>query len=170
MSGKSSLLYLHGLDSQPTPLKTHMLSTFGMSVIAPQMHYREEKQLYNRLIKLCKYFNVQWIVGSSIGGYVAYWLSQDIGIPCILINPALSFRSLDTALVPSDISFTKAERIVFIGEKDNVVIPEDTIQWIRNFNPDDMRGIQILPDVGHRVTADYLRNLVSQCISNPSII
>lgn len=164
MSGKPSLLYLHGLDSQPTPLKTHLLSTLGMGVIAPQMHYREEKQLYNRLKQLCEQFNVQWIVGSSMGGYVAYWLSQDIGISCVLINPALAFRSQDPGLVPQDIPFTHAERIVYIGEEDDVVIPDNTIQWLGRFSPDDMPHIRMLPNVGHRVSADHLRDLVSQCI------
>lgn len=165
MSEKPSLLYLHGLDSQPTPLKTHLISTLGYSVIAPQMHYRHERQLYQRLKNLCLYFNVQWIVGSSMGGYTAFWLSHDMGLPCVLINPALSFRSQDPGLVPEEISFSCAKRIIFIGEEDDLVIPEQTIQWLNQYNSDDMPEIRMLPDIGHRVSAPLLKKVVSECIS-----
>lgn len=164
MEEKPGLLYLHGLDSQPTPLKTHLISTLGVTVIALQMHYRQERNLYQRLRNLCLYFDVKWIVGSSLGGYAAFWLSHDLGIPCVLLNPALAFRSQDPGLVPENIPFTPAKRIVFMGEKDDVVIPETTIQWLYEYNPENMPDIRKLSDVGHRVSAECLRELVLDAI------
>ena len=35
---------------------------------------------------------IEFLVGRSHGGYLSYWLSEELGIPCLIMNPHLSVR------------------------------------------------------------------------------
>lgn len=158
------VLYLHGLDSSPTPEKTSMIARLGFRVIAPQMHYREEKNLYGRVGRLIDYFQPDWIVGSSIGGYMGFWLSRQFDIPAILINPALSFKEEDPGLIQSFTLNDTAAHIV-IGMKDDVVLPEKTLGWLEG-NRAHFTKVDLYPqeDMGHRIQVDELKSIIMQIV------
>lgn len=164
MAAVPAVLYLHGLDSNPAPLKTGMIARHGFRVIAPQMHYREERNLYDRVCKLIEWFQPDWIIGSSLGGYMGFWLSRQFNLPAILINPALSFREDDPGLV-RNFTFSDVPAHIVIGLKDDVVLPETTISWLEK-NQVHFKNTFIYPqqEMGHRTREEELESIIMQII------
>jgi len=158
----ASILYLHGLDSAPIAVKTSVLADMGFTVIAPMMHYREEKDLYVRLKNIAQHFNVKAIVGSSLGGYTAFWLGQEMGVPVVLLNPALSFYDRDPGLVPKNIQSVDIPVFIYQGAKDDTVDPEATKQWLADHYPGLKPRYHIEPKEKHQVNPRLFSQLMQQ--------
>ena len=116
-------LYIHGLDSSPLPEKTAIMEQAGLKVTAPHLNYRKNKKVYNVLRNLISENEIEFIIGSSFGGMLAYWLGEDLGIPVLLFNPAVVYWSVSIDL-PEIKNYTCPLRMVVLGEKDNIVDPE----------------------------------------------
>jgi predicted esterase YcpF (UPF0227 family) len=95
---KYNCLYIHGLDSSPLKEKLDILKGAGMNVFALHIDYRNQKNSYDLLENFAKKNEINFIVGSSLGGYIGFWLAEQLGIPCLLLNPALAYRSIDNVL------------------------------------------------------------------------
>jgi uncharacterized protein len=162
-----TVLYLHGLDSAPVASKTSGLANLGFTVIAPKIHYREEHDLYIRLRKLAVYFCPKVIIGSSLGGYTAFWLSRDLGIPAVLINPALSFYDEDPGLVPKNISLSHEPVYIYQGALDDTVKPELTRQWLRVHLPRFQPILELAHDNGHQISATRFIDLMNRALCHP---
>lgn len=116
-------LYIHGLDSFPLPGKLEILIKSGLEVIAPHLDYRTQTDVY-QIVKLLAIENqVKFVIGSSLGGYVAFWLAEDLGIPCLLFNPAMTYQRLFGKYLPTITHRLCKERYVVIGSLDETVNP-----------------------------------------------
>ena len=116
-------LYIHGLDSFPVPEKIAILQNAGLDVIAPHIDYRSQKDIYLVLKKTIINEKVEFLVGSSLGGFTAFWLAEDLGLPCLLFNPAMSFGDLFTKHLPEITHRLCPARFVVIGAHDETVDP-----------------------------------------------
>ncbi|GGP50675.1 UPF0227 protein [Shewanella algicola] len=92
MHSKIVILYIHGFGSRfdPQSDKVKALSYLGevkgITVDYTSMPSLIEKQLMNA----CTDFQVDLIVGTSLGGYWANRIGAQIGVPFVSINPAIS--------------------------------------------------------------------------------
>lgn len=164
------VLYLHGFESSPTPIKTSALADLGYTVIAPHIHYKENRGTYERLKSLVEYFKVDWIVGSSLGGYTAFWLSQEFQIPTLLFNPALPFRKIDPGLVPKAIPITNANQTIFFGLKDDTVDPLTTKRWISsNIHQEGITYFEY-PENGHQISIEVFREVITKAVQQLDIL
>jgi len=125
-------LYIHGLDSRPVPEKLDLLEKAGLEVVALHLDYRSETHTYQILKKYAVEEKVVFIVGSSLGGFIAYWLAEDLGIPCLLFNPAMSYRDSLGAYMPEITNSLCPARFVVIGAFDDIVDPEENISFFRD--------------------------------------
>ena len=93
-------LYLHGFQSSPASLKAQqMLTFFSEQNAASQFFAPQLPPEPAQAIELCEQWLTQqiervgrsnvFVVGSSLGGYYASWLTEKLGIKSILINPAI---------------------------------------------------------------------------------
>ena len=124
------ILYIHGLDSRPNPERISSLEAVGHEVIAPDIDYRTQPQTYNRLRGLVRENEISFIVGSSLGGLMGYWLSHDLGLPCLLFNPAI-YVSREEANIVLEEQKGCTERWVVIGDEDDVVNPDESWAILR---------------------------------------
>jgi len=126
-----NILYIHGLDSSPKPEKIEVLKQYGR-VVGLHLDYKKEENPFKLLNDTILNENISHIVGSSLGGFLGFWLGEKNSLPCLLFNPALGMRSID---VQVERNYNKCpKRLIVLGEQDDVVLPYHTIEFLRPFS------------------------------------
>jgi len=99
------IIYIHGFGSHGNGSKAIALRNYcksnNISFIAPSLSTIPDLaiQTVEELIEAFQRFENVSLVGSSLGGYYAMYLSYKYNIPCVLINPAVySYKTLQRAL------------------------------------------------------------------------
>ena len=146
-----SVLYFHGLESQPGGLKVEYLNQNFDFVDAPAMDYRK-KDLFEDWLEYVKTEKPDLIIGSSMGGYFAHALASHTGIPVLLFNPALHNRSFDVEGV--HLGEFKPEGKVILGKKDDVIDPSITKAMLKDSNLE----IEEIKEMEHRIPLDIFIN------------
>lgn len=93
----SLLLYLHGFNSSPQSHKAQVMIHYcaehrpDIKVVVPKLPHFPQ-QAADFLLSIVKQYQANYrigLVGSSLGGYLATWLSDQFQFPAVLINPAV---------------------------------------------------------------------------------
>ena len=126
-----NILYLHGLMSSNKSQKTEWLKE-NHTVFNPVLNYNENSEtIFKDLELLFEEHKVDVIVGSSMGGWLAYHLANKFNIPSLLFNPSLEKNSIEKPKVVEVENLTIRHTIV-LGENDDVVIPSETLNFLEN--------------------------------------
>ncbi len=83
------VLFLHGLDSSSETNKFEVIDTptkYCLTVDYRSKSFEQVKELYEESIEHIK---PDVIVGHSLGGFWALYMSNIHGIPCVAINPSI---------------------------------------------------------------------------------
>jgi hypothetical protein len=159
-SESKKVLYLHGLDSYPKEDRLEILNSEFGKVFSPKIDWRnkeERTKLFSKFCDLIKSNNITNVVGSSMGGQMAFYLSLYCNIDGLCFNPAFNYMYNDLGFEIGD-KFTK-KIIIKLGEHDNVISHERSIDFISQFEGDI--SYEIL-DMGHDVNIEVFRDSVSE--------
>jgi len=94
---QKNILYIHGFNSSPLSVKAKQ-TRHNLSENFPQVQFycpqlvSNPKGVINQLeqiIKSSQSNSLWYLIGSSLGGYFASYLSEKYDFPCVLINPAI---------------------------------------------------------------------------------
>lgn len=151
-------LYLHGLDSFLSDEKRVILEKYTPSLIAPLIDYRKDPYTIQTLLERHQNEKIELVIGSSMGGLTAYYLSWFWQIPCLAFNPALPYRSTIQELpaLPTEINNEKNPRQkylrVILGRHDDVINPFDTLPILmRDINQDEPLSVHFRNDLAHQI-------------------
>ncbi len=129
----TTLIYLHGLDSDPNATKALLTAQYaqklGIDVIRPNLNCPPD-EVISTITPLLD--NNSVLIGSSLGGYFANLLSDMTGVPCVLLNPSirpdLSFQRFldDNAQTPK---ITPSDDTVIYTTKGGWAIVYQDLGW-----------------------------------------
>lgn len=152
-------LYLHGLDSYLTDEKRIILEKYTTNLVAPLINYRQDRYTIQTLLERYKDEKIELVIGSSMGGLTAYYLSWFWQIPCLAFNPALPYRSTIQELpeLPTSINNEKNPRQaylrVILGRHDDVINPFDTLPILMSdMNEKEPLSIHLRNDLAHQIS------------------
>jgi len=155
-----NILYLHGLLGSLNVEKRKCLEVHGQ-VIAPQIPYESEKDCISWLFQTYKNKQIDVIIGSSLGGFAGYYLSQLLQKPTLLFNPALAARSVEQHIPEIEIPHQHSLHLI-LGANDDVVDPKKTLKFIAEHFPATQNYfLQIKKGLSHRIPISVFENSIT---------
>lgn len=153
-----NVLYLHGLESKLSEVKRAFLEQFG-NVIAPDMDYKSNAAMYDFILELYKNQSIDCIIGSSMGGFMGYYVAMKLNVPALLFNPALPFRSLNQ-VVSTDLQPQENQRFsIVLGSQDETVPAVANLKYFsENLLPTVNYTITIRPDLAHQIPLEIFED------------
>lgn len=153
------IAYLHGLESSGKGPKNEWLYAH-YHAYDPVIDYKKES-IYANIRTAVRDFAPDFLVGSSMGGYFSFYLAQELNIPALLFNPALTYRSMEPDMTgkeenPSARPFI---RCVF-GEQDDLILPQNTRQFLQEYTYQNFD--QTLYPHGHRTPFEVFAKEVTR--------
>lgn len=151
-------MYLHGLESKGSTKKDKILREYG-ELYSPACYYKSNlNTIYKSLLYEAAVFEPDIIIGSSMGGLIAYHLGNRLNKHLILFNPALYEQSIDIQY-KFDASNSK-NVIILQGDKDVVVDPKVTQKWLK----DNHKGSYTIEKYsgGHRVPVNVFKDAMKK--------
>jgi len=154
------ILYIHGFNGSPEGEKLDMLrrSFKKYEIIAPQHDSRAEN-VFRLLDEIAESLDTldDAILGSSLGGFWANFLSLKHGVGAVLVNPAIqpsrSLAQLDYPYAAEYEAFEKqisptaiSRRIALLAEDDEVLPYREAFDYFGT-----KCGVKLLPTGGHRM-------------------
>ena len=154
------VLYLHGFESQANCQKVKWLREEGHNVDGPAIDYADDRS-YEDIVKLTKNECYDVIIGSSMGGWFAWNLGKELGVPVLLLNPALHKRPINPTIGEWAGEEKKGSKVFLaIGRDDIVINPIETLQWLRDNDKLDWNPNNILEgEYGHRTPIETFINI-----------
>lgn len=95
-SDRLFILYIHGFNSSPASEKAQQFQSFcqqqgNVNVAIPELSHDPEQALCQLQVLIENAAGkIHLLVGSSLGGYYATWLSEKYNCRAALVNPAVS--------------------------------------------------------------------------------
>ena len=127
-----AIVYLHGLDSKPNKKKLDIIRKAHPEVkhvYAPTIDYRSEGEtIFIQTIRNLDQYKVVRIYGSSMGGYLAYYIAKQIGCDITVFNPALTRQSVSVAV--SDQGVQEFSMNMVLGLNDETFNWSESAKWI----------------------------------------
>jgi predicted esterase YcpF (UPF0227 family) len=149
---KTNILYIHGLNGNPN--ESDILKADNVNIISKKIDY-DNIDILDELLKE----KIDAVIGHSLGGLLAYHISNIKKIPSLLFNPAFE----DTVIkfnIPVEKKLNK-NQIAVIGLQDDVILAETQI---KNLKKSDCKIY--IENIGHDISDDIKTIYFNMFISN----
>ena len=148
-----NILYLHGLNSSLSDEKRTILEKYG-TVYSPSIDYESDKNSIENIRRQFVDGEIDIVMGSSMGGFVGYFVSTAFKKPALLFNPALVSRSVFQN-IPDYSNPNRSFKRLVLGAKDELVDPKDTLKFIgESIGENTDYHISLRQDLAHRIPLD----------------
>ena len=147
----TNCLYVHGLHSDVNRDKVKIMEKYFTKVMAEHINYGETPNTYSLLKEMCLTGKVDFIIGSSFGGYLGFYLSRELGLPCLLFNPALFFGDEDDHYLRVKPTKPSPFSLIVQGEKDDVVPANSIGEFLDSNAVDDQIKVIRCDWLPHRI-------------------
>jgi uncharacterized protein len=152
-------LYIHGMGGRPREEKLEVLRKHSLEVFALHLNYNH--QSFNILRDYIQANQIEFLVGQSHGGFMAFWLAEELGLPCLLTNPSLSLRA-KKKVSPAVSQLACPLCLVVLGGKDELVNPHHTLQYFEaDARPNKITKIKFLENEEHGLQLTVFSEMVA---------
>lgn len=146
------VLYIHGFQSSPLPEKVKALEEIFGEVIAPHIDWEDDTRrqgLFQDLDNVIINEGVTHVIGSSMGGQMAFYLATKNNIDALCFNPAFG-------LIYNDLGYElnkdfDSNLMIVLGINDDVVDPERTNEFLRSNNI-YYKVLLVNEQIGHQIS------------------
>lgn len=140
---------MHGMGGTPNQEKIALMESYGLETHALHLNYSQEPRRFEILRDYCIEHQIQLLVGSSFGGFLGFWLSEELGIPCLLLNPAVSLRGKKKTK-PNLSQEISPLCMVAVGGKDEQIDHSRTLKFMdRDAREGKIILTKVFPNEGH---------------------
>jgi uncharacterized protein len=151
--------FFHGLESELPSSKVDIMEQMGWEVGSDLMKYKSGEP-YKLALEKVKKFKPDILVGSSLGGLTARYLSSYLDIPVILLNPAFPFKDYNMDF-PDRYGEFIPKAWVLLGAKDA------TVDFRQNKKEMESYGACIsVDDHGHRTPKDIFKAFLESILND----
>ena len=95
----------------------------GLNVTALHLNFREKLGIYETLKDTAFHKKSELLLGCGLGAFLARVLADDLGLPCLLFNPALNYIDVFYSKIPVIENSNCPYRFVVLGCKDANINP-----------------------------------------------
>jgi esterase/lipase len=148
------VLYIHGYQSSPAEAKVNILKNEFDEVFAPFIDWDNDEtrpNLFNEFVELIKREEITHVIGSSMGGQMAFHLATFCNIKGLCFNPAFGYRFSDLNLSLNK-DFT-SEIFITLGINDDVIPNLVSLDFLYENDIKSKVSIEYL-EMGHQVNTD----------------
>lgn len=154
-----NILYLHGLDGNLNPEKRVILEQYG-HVFSPAIDYRTEYNSIELIVEQYKNEKIKTVIGSSMGGFVGYYIADAYQLPSLLFNPALAARSVYQKIPTYRNPYLSFKQIV-LGVDDDVIDCRSTLSFLsKTLQEHTNYDIHLRQRLGHRIPLEVFKEQV----------
>lgn len=162
-------LFLHGMGARPKEWQLQSLIDLGLEAYALHLDYSRVPE-FDILSEYIEKHNIEFLVGRSHGGYLAFWLAQKYSLPCLIINPHFSLRlkkQMDYEINDSDFPIC----LVVLGSDDVTVDSHRSLKYLseKRFENKNIK-VCTLKGVGHPLDYDTFNNSVQWALDEIKIL
>jgi hypothetical protein len=130
-------------------------------VIAPHIDYDTEPNIMLELLEQ----DYDMVIGSSLGAYMGFYISDYKSVPSICFNPPLYMDlkvRMNTPIEWDYDNIVPKDKDVVVGIKDTVVNPFKTIEWLQSNRPD----VNIIPqdEMSHTISIDEFIGIIEKVL------
>lgn len=144
--------FFHGLDSKPISEKNYALREKFDEVYDPAMDYTNPL-MFEKVLKHLQENPVDLLIGSSMGGYIAYCLSTHLGTRTLLFNPAVHSRPVEPVVT---LGSKESNHLIVLGNSDTVITPKETELFFNGVS-----GVNIIrEDIGHIIPIEVFKKYI----------
>ena len=113
-----TILYLHGLDGELNDKYKDILNELGFGYVGLSTNYKKDN-VWDIISKM----EIDGVIGHSLGGYMAYYLSNYKNIPALLLMPSFDKEDIKLQEIPNEVKKLPLykKKIALIGAKDTNV-------------------------------------------------
>ncbi len=164
-----NLIYIHGLYSSPRMDKLAVLERFSDRLFAPYLDYEQDASIFPDLLNTCKKQAINYIVGSSAGGLMGYWLAKHLGCNALLFNPALkSFHKRPDIFSPNDIKQSSYFLNIILGAKDDLILPHTTQHYLAIHEKAERYLLDWQEELGHTIDLETFKMVCEKYLPDPA--
>ena len=143
-------LFLHGMGARPKEWQMSCLLENNLEPHALHLNY-SKCDAFGILSDYIIKHQIQLLIGRSHGGFLAYWLSEQHGIPSLSINPHFSIRS-KKFVTPSITKRVSPLSLIFLGTDDELVDADRSLLFVeeeRKLHPLKVIKTKMINGLGH---------------------
>ena len=155
-----NILYLHGLESKLSPEKATVLEKYG-NVFAPDLAYYANPKIFLELYETYQHKAIDCIIGSSMGGFMGYYLAMALNCKSLLFNPALASRTITQELPDKLYPKENTSYNIVLGWEDTVVPAKKTLEFLKeNAFQSVAYHVNCVPNLAHQIPVPIFENQI----------